>query len=99
MPELLEQVEAVIRRDQNENSKFQARLDFGGTTQFQGHPSQRSPKPHRPTLLPEHAERLIRRRAYELYEKRGRQDGHAVEDWLRAQAEILATLLRGTSIK
>jgi hypothetical protein len=30
----------------------------------------------------------IRRRAYELYEERGRGDGHDIEDWLRAEAEI-----------
>ena len=30
----------------------------------------------------------IRCRAYELYEERGREDGHDVEDWLRAEAEI-----------
>ena len=30
----------------------------------------------------------IRRRAYELYEKRGRDDGHDVDDWLRAEAEL-----------
>ncbi len=30
----------------------------------------------------------IRRRAYELYEQRGREDGHDVEDWLRAEKEI-----------
>jgi hypothetical protein len=30
----------------------------------------------------------IRLRAYELYEARGRQDGHEVEDWLRAEEEI-----------
>lgn len=34
------------------------------------------------------AEELIRIRAYELYEARGRGDGHDVEDWLEAQAEI-----------
>ena len=34
----------------------------------------------------------IRRRAYELYEQRGRQDGHEREDWLRAEAEILQTI-------
>lgn len=28
------------------------------------------------------------RRAYELYEKRGREDGHDVEDWQQAEAEI-----------
>jgi Protein of unknown function (DUF2934) len=31
----------------------------------------------------------IRQRAYELYEVRGREDGHDVEDWLQAEEEIL----------
>jgi hypothetical protein len=31
----------------------------------------------------------IRRRAYKLYEERGRADGHAFEDWVQAEAEIL----------
>lgn len=35
-------------------------------------------------------EELIRERAYQLYERRGREDGHDVEDWLEAEAEILA---------
>jgi Protein of unknown function (DUF2934) len=30
----------------------------------------------------------IRRRAYELYEKRGRTDGHALDDWLQAEADL-----------
>jgi hypothetical protein len=30
----------------------------------------------------------IRLRAYELYKARGREDGHKVEDWLRAEEEI-----------
>ena len=30
----------------------------------------------------------IRRRAYELYVERGREDGHEEEDWLRAKEEI-----------
>ena len=32
----------------------------------------------------------IRRRAYELYELRGREDGFAEEDWSRAEREVLA---------
>lgn len=39
-------------------------------------------------------EEMIRRRAYELYEKRGREDGHAEEDWLQAEAEIIGSVLR-----
>lgn len=30
----------------------------------------------------------IRRRAYDLYEQRGRTDGYDVEDWLQAEAEL-----------
>jgi H+-transporting ATPase len=30
----------------------------------------------------------IAKRAYELYEKRGRQDGRAVQDWVQAEQEI-----------
>ena len=30
----------------------------------------------------------IRLRAYQLYEARGREDGHELEDWFRAKEEI-----------
>jgi len=30
----------------------------------------------------------IRHRAYELYEQRGRDDGHALDDWLQAESEV-----------
>ena len=33
-------------------------------------------------------EEQIRRRAYELYEQRGRIDGYALDDWLQAEAEV-----------
>ncbi|HYM05258.1 MAG TPA: DUF2934 domain-containing protein [Terriglobales bacterium] len=31
----------------------------------------------------------VRRRAFELYEQQGRVDGHALEHWAQAEAEIL----------
>jgi hypothetical protein len=31
----------------------------------------------------------VRRRAYKLYEERGKADGHALEDWAQAEAETL----------
>jgi len=34
-------------------------------------------------------EEKIRLRAYELYEQRGKVDGHALDDWLQAEAEIV----------
>jgi hypothetical protein len=33
-------------------------------------------------------EEQIRCRAYELYEARGREGGHDMEDWLRAESEV-----------
>jgi Protein of unknown function (DUF2934) len=32
----------------------------------------------------------IRQRAYELYQECGREDGHELDDWLRAEEEIRA---------
>ena len=40
---------------------------------------------------PQELENQIRQRAYELYEARGREDGHDLDDWLRAEAEITGT--------
>lgn len=37
---------------------------------------------------PENTEDQIRQRAYEIYEARGREDGHDLEDWLSAEEEI-----------
>ena len=40
-------------------------------------------------LLHQFIERKIELRAYDIYEKRGRTDGQALDDWLRAEAEVL----------
>jgi hypothetical protein len=34
------------------------------------------------------SEEAIRQKAYDLYEQRGREEGHAMEDWLTAEAQI-----------
>jgi hypothetical protein len=46
---------------------------------------------------PQELEDQIRERAYELYEERGRQDGHAEEDWFRAKEEIAIKKFRSAS--
>jgi len=46
------------------------------------------------TSDPQDLEHQIRLRAYELYEARGREDGHEVEDWLRAEEEIAVKKFR-----
>ncbi len=33
-------------------------------------------------------EEKIRHRAYELYEERAHEDGHELQDWLQAEAEV-----------
>jgi Protein of unknown function (DUF2934). len=33
-------------------------------------------------------EEKIRRRAYDLYQQRGYEDGHDTDDWLQAEAEL-----------
>jgi hypothetical protein len=40
-------------------------------------------KPSEPLL-----EHEIRLRAFDIYDQRGRMDGHSQEDWLQAEAEI-----------
>ena len=40
------------------------------------------------TSEPQELEHQIRLRAHELYEARGREDGHDLDDWLRAEEEI-----------
>jgi len=37
----------------------------------------------------------IRIRAYELYEQRGRENGHDVDDWLQAEAELSTQQRKG----
>jgi len=49
-----------------------------------------APKSDEPTVLIPIVEQ-IRQRAYELYEQRGRTDGHDLEDWLQAEGEIKGT--------
>ena len=34
---------------------------------------------------------VIRRRAYELYEQRGRADGLELDDWVQAESEVVGS--------
>lgn len=45
------------------------------------------PQPQPPDLA-----ELIRMRAYQLYELRGREEGHAEEDWLQAEIDLTSSL-------
>jgi hypothetical protein len=39
----------------------------------------------------------IRHRAFELYEKRGREQGHDLDDWLRAESEFAQRQVKSTA--
>jgi hypothetical protein len=39
-------------------------------------------------------EERVRRRGFELYEQRGHEDGHDLDDWLRAEAELSREVAR-----
>jgi Protein of unknown function (DUF2934) len=53
-------------------------------------PSTLAPKSDEPTVLIP-IEQQIQERAYELYEHRGRTDGHDLDDWLQAECELKGT--------
>ncbi len=58
-------------------------------------------KPPRPIQTirnePQNMEEAIRTRAYELYDERGRESGHDLEDWLRAEEEVTQRKTRTTA--
>jgi hypothetical protein len=55
-----------------------------------------APKSDEPTVLIP-IEQQIQQRAYELYERRGRADGHDLEDWFRAEYEIKGRLAKAAA--
>ena len=40
-------------------------------------------------LMVQMVERKVRSRAQQLYETRGQEDGHALQDWVQAESEVL----------
>jgi hypothetical protein len=58
-----------------------------------------TPRKKSPTAInePQELEHQIRERAYELYETRGKEPGHELEDWYRAKEEITIKKYRTAS--
>jgi hypothetical protein len=50
-------------------------------------PTTKNPSTFGRTKVEDNLEEQIRTRAYELYEARGREEGHDLENWLEAEAE------------
>ena len=49
------------------------------------------------TPLPDDLHAAIARKAFELYEQRGKADGFDLDDWLQAEREVLASAHRAPS--
>jgi len=52
-------------------------------------------QPPRLTISNEELYERVARKAYELYEQRGEQHGHDLDDWLTAECLVQAELLHG----
>jgi Protein of unknown function (DUF2934) len=60
-------------------------------------PTTKKPSTFGRATVEDSLEEQIRTRAYELYEARGREQGHDLEDWLEAEAEITGTVVTTTA--
>ena len=49
-------------------------------------------KSSNPTMSKEDITKLVEKKSYELYEKRGRKPGHSMDDWLEAERIIKGKL-------
>ncbi len=62
-----------------------------------GDPPALAAPPDRELLEGPTRDDLIRRRAFDLYERNGAVDGRALDDWLAAEAELGQSMLEGTA--
>jgi Protein of unknown function (DUF2934) len=76
-------------RSQRQTEELQKRVDRR-PDEIEETPSTLALKLDEPTVLIP-IEQQIQQRAYELYEQRGRTDGHELDDWLQAEGEIKGT--------
>jgi len=47
-----------------------------------------------PSMTKDDVSKLVEKKAYELYEKRGKKSGHSIDDWLEAERIIKGKLSR-----
>lgn len=51
-------------------------------------------KSSNPSMTKEDIQKLVEKKAYELFEKRGKKSGHSMDDWLEAERIIKGKLSR-----
>jgi Protein of unknown function (DUF2934) len=82
-------------RLQRQTEQLEKRVDRH-PDEIEEKPSTLAPRSDEPTVLIP-IEQKIQQRAYELYEQRGRNDGHDLDDWLQAEREIKGTQANGAA--
>lgn len=55
-------------------------------------PTSRPIQPSDPAESPDGVQERIAKKAYELWEQRGRREGKALDDWLDAQASVMGEI-------
>jgi hypothetical protein len=76
-------------RSQRQTEQLEKKVDRH-PDEIEKKPSTRAPRLDEPTVLIA-IEEQIQQRAHQLYEQRGRTDGHELDDWLQAECEIRGT--------
>ena len=56
-------------------------------------------KSSNPSMSQDDIRKLVEKKAFELYEKRGRKSGHAAEDWLEAERIVKGKLSKYSRVK
>jgi hypothetical protein len=59
------------------------------TRKVKSRPNSAAGRARKPVELPDGLWERISRKAYELWEQRGRQEGNALRDWLDAEAIVM----------
>jgi len=78
-----------VDRSQRQTEQLEKKVDRH-PDEIEKKPSTLAPRSDEPpVLIP--TEQQIQQRAYELYEQRGRTEGHELDDWLQAECEIKGT--------
>jgi Protein of unknown function (DUF2934) len=72
----------LLRQTDQQEKKIDRRPE-----EIEKKPSSLAPKSDEPTVVIS-IEGKIQKRAYELYQQRGRTNGHELDDWLQAECEI-----------
>jgi hypothetical protein len=81
---------------ERQTEQLERRVEHHHPDEIEEKPSTLVPNADEPTILIP-IEKQIEQRAFELYERHGRADGHDLEDWLQAEYEINGSQANGVA--